>query len=317
VNRPELSVVLVTDRFATVRQVISRLRSHASRGRIEIVLVHPAGRSLEPEAGALEGFAAVRCVEVEAISPLGRARAKGIHAATAPLVVVGETHSFPREGWAEALIAAHAEPWAVVVPGFGNANPESALSWAAFLRDYGAWAECLSPAEIGFLPPYNTAIKRDVLLGFGDRLALMVSQGDELASDLRSRGHRVWFEPAARIDHANVSQVGPWIRQRYVVGRVIASSRAARWSGFRRMLYICGSPLVPFVILARLAGSVRRVRRDRRLPLGTLPALVLGTVLSALGEMVTYAVGAAGDDVILRCDEYELHKLRYTSLPAS
>lgn len=314
-SEPRLSVVLVTDRFATVRQVISRLREQEARAQIEIVLVVPAGQPLVTDPSALEGFAGVRHVEVGSITPLSLARAEGVRAATAPVVVIGETHSFPRPGWAEALIAAHAEPWAVVVPAFGNANPESALSWAAFLRDYGPWVEGLPAGEIGFMPPYNTATKRDVLLEFGERLELMVSQGDELAADLRARGHRTWFEPAARIDHANISRPGSWLAQRYLVGRAIAAGRAERWSWLRRLLYACGSPLIPAVILLRLARAVRQARRNRRMPPGTIPALVVGTFVAAFGEMVTYALGSS-PDLKLRNDEYELYKLRYTSLPA-
>src|SRR5262245_4657222 len=235
---PCLSVVLVTDHYRTIRRVISLLRAQRARSQMEIVVVVPAGQPLTSDAG-LDGFGGVRCVEVSSIIPLGPARAAGVRAATAPVVVIGETHSFPQAGWAEALIEAHTRPWAVVVPAFSNANPDSALSWAAFLRDYGPWVDGLPAGEIDFLPPYNTATKREVLLGFGDRLERMVAQGDELSTALRSAGHRVWFEPAARIEHANVARPWSWVVQRYLVGRVIASGRAERWSRSQRLLYAC------------------------------------------------------------------------------
>ena len=39
-----------------------------------------------------------------------------------------------------------------------------------FLRDYGVWMEGLPARPTERVPPYNTAVKREVLLGFGDRL---------------------------------------------------------------------------------------------------------------------------------------------------
>ena len=311
--RPAMSVILVTDRYETVRQVIARLRQQTVRHQLEIVIVTSSSGSRDWDPAALSGFAGVRLVELPSILPLGAARAAGVIQAGAPVVAIGETHSFPHPGWGEALIRAHSQPWAVVVPAFGNANPEGALSWAAFLRDYGRWEEGLPPGEVDFMPPYNTATKREVLLGFGDRLERMLEHGDELAQDLVTGGHRTYFEPAARIDHANVSRPAAWLKQRFCVGRVLAANRAKRWSMLRRLLYACGSPLIPAVVLSRLAGPVLLALRNQKLPAGTLPALVLETVASAAGEMLTYVTGA-GRGPRLRCDEYELHKLRYTAL---
>ena len=309
-----LSIILVTDRYRTIRPVLARLRAQAARPQLEIVLVIPEGHAFEPEPGTLEGFGGVRCVEVPAIVPLAAARVAGIHAATAPVVVIGETHSFPLAGWAEALIEAHAGPWAVVVPGFVNANPESALSWAAFIRDYGLWVEGLPAGPLGAIPAYNIAVKRDVLLALDGRLEEMISHGDVLLESLRAAGHRACFHPAAAIEHANVSRPRAWLAQRFVTGRVLGASRARRWSAARRLLYLCGSPLIPAVILRRLSAPVRQVLRSRRVPAGTLPALALGAVASAAGETVSYLLGG-GPELVRRSDEYELFKLRYTALP--
>ena len=311
--QPAMSIILVTDRYETIRQVVAQLRQQTVRDQLEIIIVTSSIASLDQDAAALSVFAGVRLVEVPSILPLGAARAAGVRHAGAPVVVIGETHSFPQAGWGEALIRAHSKPWAVVVPAFGNANPDGALSWAAFLRDYGRWEAGLPPGEIDFMPPYNTATKREVLLGFGDRLERMVAHGDELARDLGTGGHRTYFEPAARIDHANVSRPIDWLKQRFYVGRVLAAHRAERWSRLRRLLYACGAPLIPAVVLSRLASPVLLAWRNQKLPAGTLLALVLEAIASAAGEMVTYAAGA-GAGIRLRSDEYELHKLRYTAL---
>jgi hypothetical protein len=311
---PQMSVILVTDRYQTIREVMAHLRDQTVRDRLEIVIVAPAGQPLDLDPGALDCFASVCHVEVDSILPLAQPRAAGVRVARAPVIVIGETHAYPHPGWAEALIKAHAQPWAVVVPAFGNANPEGALSWAAFLRDYGRWVDGLPAGEIDFMPPYNTATKREVLLQFGGRLDHMVSQGDELGTSLRARGYRTYFEPAAKIDHANVARPMDWLVQRFLSGRVLAAGRAERWSRARRAVYTCGAPLIPAVVLSRLVAAVRQMKRSRRLPMGTLLAMVVGAVASAAGEMVTYAAGA-GRSVWLRSDEYELHKVRYTYLP--
>lgn len=310
---PALSVVLATDTYATILPVIERFRQQTIRERLEIVLVVPEREAASTEILDLSEFAAVRVVAVEGIVPLAAARGEGVRAATAPLVFLGETHSFPRDDLAEALVRAHASPWAVVVPAFENANPDGALSWAAFLFDYGLWAEGRPPGEIDRMPGYNVAYRRSVLLKLGNRLERVLAQGDELVIALRAQEQHAYFEPRARIEHANISYFAPWVRQRFLVGRVIGSTRGARWGPFRRLVYVCGSPLIPAVLLFRMIGPVRWTGRRRRLPAGTMPAMILGSVLKAAGEMVGYARGESAS-AGRRVDEYEVQKISHTSL---
>ena len=91
-----------------------------------------------------------------------------------------------------------------VVPGFGNANPGSALSWAAFLGDYGAWLSVSPPCELTWAPTYNTAYKRAALLAL-EPLETMLTTGDGLIVGLRASGGRFAFEPSARVRHVNVA----------------------------------------------------------------------------------------------------------------
>src|SRR6476469_6688062 len=105
--RPELSVILVTDRYETIRKVISHLRQQTVRDKLEIVIVAPKGQALEFEPFAFQEFAAVRLIEADSVLPLAEPRAAGVRVASAPIVVIGETHAYPHPEWAEALIKAH------------------------------------------------------------------------------------------------------------------------------------------------------------------------------------------------------------------
>ncbi len=223
---------------------------------------------------------------------------------------MGETHTYPEEGWAESLIDAHTDDWAAVVPGFGNANPSGALSWAGFLSDYGAWLALLQPRELTMIPTYNTAYKRAALLELGPRLDHLLTTGDELIDGLRAAGQRFVFHPSARIDHANVARPQDWLAERYLAGLLTAHSRMERWSWGRRLVYAAGSPLIPVVVLSRVARGVDTARRTYTLPLAVYPALVLGAVLGAAGELVGYLGGpVAWAD--RRMTDYEIHRHRY------
>ena len=63
------------------------------------------------------------------------------------------------------------QPWTAVVPAIGNANPTGAVSWAAYLFDYGSWGLDRPAGEMSDPLIYNTAYRRAALLELGDQLA--------------------------------------------------------------------------------------------------------------------------------------------------
>ena len=70
----------------------------------------------------LSAFGAARVVHVPAPFSLAGARAAGVRAAAAPVVFIGETHSFPRPGMLSAMLAAFTDERCVaVVPAITNA----------------------------------------------------------------------------------------------------------------------------------------------------------------------------------------------------
>jgi hypothetical protein len=310
---PGLSVVLVTDHFRTIAHVVRRLSDQTAREQVEVVIVCPSVQALEADEQALRGFASIVTVETGTIHPMSNARAAGVRAATAPIVFVGETHSFPGPDFVSSLIVRHAEPWDVVVPGFDNANLDGPLSWAAFLLDYGNWLRHLPEGEVSFAPTWNVSYKREALLDLGAGLDTALTNGDELATAFRLRNRKIYFQPAARLDHANVSRnLKLWIDERYLSGLLVGSYRRNRWSMYRRVLYAFASPLIPVVLLRRTAGPVRVALRHKRLPPLTIPALVAGAVVRTVGEVVGYLAGARAHEVD-RMEEYELHKVKYTA----
>jgi hypothetical protein len=310
---PRLSVVLVTDHFRTLERVVRQFGDQTVRQQVELVFVCPSVQALHADQQALAGFASVVTVEVGAIHPMPNARAAGVRAATAPLIFIGETHSFPSPEFVASVLVRHSGPWDVVVPGLDNANSDGPLSWAAFLLDYGYWLRHLPEGEVRSAPAWNVAYKREALLELGAGLGTALTSGDELLTAFRARGRTFYFQPSARLDHANVSRnLTQWADERYLSGLLVGANRRDRWPAIRSILYALASPLIPVVILYRTARSVRVAIRNRRLPPMTIPALVAGAVVRTVGEVVGYLAGARADEE-RRMEEYELHKVEYTA----
>jgi hypothetical protein len=306
-----MSVVLPTDTFETIRPVLDRLLRQTVKHQLEVVLVAPSAEAVNAALAYREQFAGLQIVTMRSIRPLGRARAAGARAAKAPLVFIGETHAYPHRRFAEMMIRAHAGPWAAVTPAFLNGNdPKGAFSWSAFLIHYGRWAEGLPAGEIAEAPSHDVVFKREMLLELGDKLETAFDFGDEMPIWMRTRGHRVYFEPAGRIDHVNVSRPNAWARERFVLGAVIAALRARGWSKARRLAYVGGAVLIPVVLMWRIVPGVRRTIQHLRLPWTTLPLIVLGLVMQAAGELAGYA-GVSVDAAEREMHDYEVNRLAY------
>lgn len=308
-NEPELSLILATDTYATIRAVVERCRKQTARDRIELVLVAPSAGAVSEVLAYRGEFAAIKIVE-DPVDDLSTARAVGIRAASAPIVFVGETHSYPHPRCAEAVLESFSGPWSSVAAALDNANPNGTWSWASFLSDYGRWADVLPAGEIAEAPLYNAGYRRPVLLQLGDGLARALTPSGDLALTLRAGGHRIFFQPEARLDHANVARPWDFVRQRFVNGLVLAAHRARPWPVSKRLVYIAGSFLIPVVLIWRILPGVWGTVRRKRLPLATIPAIVAGMIIKSAGELAGYA-GAPAESADRWVLEFEVHKMLY------
>lgn len=306
----QLSYVVVTDTFATIRDVVRAVRASSIAGGVELVLVCPSERELGLDPAETTGIGAVRVIEFGAIIPLSPARAAGIRAATCALVFVGETHSFPVVDCLEALVAAHRSgDYAAVTPVIENANPQTALSWAGLMLTYRHWLEPAAREDIDVLSTYNACFRRDLLLRFGDRLTAMLDYGSGLDAELRAGGGHFLIEPAARLMHLNVAALSGWLPERFLSGRFWGTARSRHWSLARRLAYVLGAPLIPIMIASRAIRSRQWTHHREQMPRGTLAAVILSAVATAAGELTAYVAGGGKTQIWLA--EYELHRARY------
>jgi hypothetical protein len=291
---PQLSVILVTpDQGQALSHTVQSLSKQTIANRLEIVIVAPCSDRLALSPGEFDSFAQLRTVSVGEMHSVGAAYAAGVHSATAPVVALGEDHSFPHPDWAERLVSAHQQSWAAVGPQVCNANPGSSIATADFLIAYGPWSESARSGEVEHLPGHNSSYKRDLLLEYGDSLPGMLEAESVLHWQLRRNGHKLYLETAAKTSHVNISRLVSWASAQYHAGRMFAAFRARNedWSFVRRAGFTLAGPLIPWVRLQRILRQRLGLPTAASLFPFLLPALSFGLVLDGLGQMVGYAMG--------------------------
>ena len=305
--KPRISVILPTDTVATIRPVLDHLRNLALGDEVELVVVIPHGEA------ALLDHDPVTIVPVKSVYPLSEARAAGVHAAASQFVFMGETHSFPRAGMFHAIAAAHDDGATIVVPSLENENPGGLVSWAGFLNGYASWAQGRERGEIDSAPLFNVSYRKSFLLGFGESLDRVLLIREDIKRRVAAANGTIFFEPAAKIGHVNISRARDWIPQRVVAGRTIGSVRSASWPARRRFVYALAFPLIPVVLLRKHWRGITRTIRENRVSRYVLPVLVVGMFFQAWGEMLGYLLGES-PRASRSYDEYEVRQLTYAGM---
>lgn len=291
-STPRLAYILATDTCATLRPVVARLLSQRDPSRLELIVVANRGGLAGIDAPELKAFGRVQGIEVESTVQMYAARAAGIRAATAPIVFIGETHSFPCEGWLDALLEALNGPFPILLPSITNACPKSLIGWATYLLDYSRLRPELPRGEVHSGLGHNTAYPTALLLALGDRLDLALDHYEErLLSDLQTEKPRIGFEPRVRLLHVGVTLFLPALEERVLLGLLTGASRARRWPMHRRLLYFLASPLIAGVLFVRELPGARTAIAAGQTSIAVLPVMLLLCLLKAVGEAWGYLFG--------------------------
>lgn len=309
-TEPVLSVVIIAPKgYALLRCSVAHYREQCGAEGIEVVITVPRGAELRVVDTDFDGLHGYRVVEVAEGASIGDARAAGVRASRAAVVVFGEDHSYPEPGWAAALIKRHLDGYAAVGPAIANANSGSATSWAQLFMTYGGWVAPAAAGEPQDLPGHNSSYKREALLPYGDELAVKLRRETLLHTDLLRRGERLFLEPRAVTRHVNVSSPYWIVVDHVVTSRLQAAARALdeRWGRGRRLGHAVAQL---WCFLPRLAWSVKKMKRagqGRRLA-RVWPVMAVATAAGCVGEALGAVAGPGSERLV---DSFEFDRGRF------
>ena len=309
-GEPRLSVIMVVGECRDRAQhALDRLCAQTALDALQIVVVDVAPR--EARVLAAPADAPVEIVAAHGVDNWADARRVGLERAAAPVVAFVEEHCFTEPGWAEALLEAHEGPWAGVGYGFRNANPETYVSRAAMLTDYGLWLDPVPRGPTSFLPGNNVSYKREAFLSLGDRLESALATDFVAHEAFRERGLPMFLESRAVARHMNFPTFWETGYTNYVWCRAMAAqrARAAGWSPLRRVLQAAVTPATaPVYRIARLARTLGRRRPLWGSFATSLPVLLGVGLWAGLGEAAGYLVGSGSSERQLKRWELDVER---------
>jgi hypothetical protein len=208
---------------------------------------------------------------------------EGLEATDRPVVGFSTTAMCPASGWRQAMLERLESTGAAVVGGSIRPQADDPVSKAIFLLRYINYLPPLIDPARAEPPGDNAVYRRDRLEG----LESLWKEGFwevEIHRALRARGERTAMADEGVVEHHGEGRLFRLIPNRYAHARRYGASRARALGPLQRLMRIAAAPLVPLVLLGRIALGLRS-RGQSLVPwLPALPALLALLAAWSLGE---------------------------------
>jgi len=286
-----LSVVIASYRAqGTIEACLGSLEKQ-SRRVFEIIVVD-SGLDGTAEIVA-RNFPHVRLLASAERKYPGDARNIGVRHSSGEIIAFLDADCVADVNWAREILLAHQEPDPVVGGAIDNANPESYVGWAAYFCALSQWMPGGEPRHMTEVPTGCLSLKRWAFERFGPFLEGTYCSDTAFNWRAGPDGFPPLFCPSIRVFHMNFSKLSRFLPKQVMHGRAFATvrMREQRLPRWKTAVLGLGSPLLPFLLFARILERVLRNRRYLRRFVTASPMVLLGLAAWSWGECAGYWTG--------------------------
>jgi hypothetical protein len=296
-----LSVIItVVGEPPLLRRCLARLTPQVKGRPIEVIV--PYDRSAAGAAALQEEFPDVVFADMGEVATkrrpgtkaaaheiYDRRRAFALNMARGEILALLDDSAAPDPDWCDRVLEAHQLPHGVI-GGCVEYEGRGVLDWAVFLQDFGRYQRPLTEGPAASLTDINVSYKRQALFAVRP---VWHSRYSELPvhSSLARQGVTLWQRPQIVVRQGR-GPLGFWttLGERYSWGKLFGSVRARELSFFGRLFYIVLSPVLPLLLVTRMAKKSLPTGRCGRFLLA-LPYLLCLTTAWCVGEFMGYLTG--------------------------
>lgn len=225
-------------------------------------------------------------------SPLDLA-ARALAAARGDVILLTEDHCVPDSEWVRSLTGTIQRNGSAVGGAVDPLDPEimTAFDWAFYYVDFYKYQAPLTAGIAESLSVCNVAYRRSNIESLDEPWRTSFHE-TRIHIALAKQGAPLWMEPRARVRAGRRVDRSDALRERYSFGRYYAFRRIERHESARLWLAL-GSPLLPLVLVGRMARAAARDDRTARRFLRSLPDLAALVLAWSFGEALGYLTGRA------------------------
>jgi glycosyltransferase involved in cell wall biosynthesis len=277
---------------------LSSLEGQARRLGAEVIVVACGPDAFAARIG--RAFPWVRLLHRRERETVPELRRRGVLEARGQIVAIIEEHCVAEPNWLEVALGGLEDGRYGAVGGPVVDNGYRRLrDWVVYFCEYNGYLPPFAPGETQVLNGANIAYRRQLLL----RHQHLLGQGyweATLHPELLAQGVKFGSLPQMWVRHCGPFDFGYYLRQRYWFSRAFAGARAQKLPASRRAAYVAAAPVIPALLLARMASRVfaKRCRVGRFL--ASSPLIAVALLAYVAGEWVGYLAGPG--DALLKVE---------------
>jgi len=216
-------------------------------------------------------------------------RCLGIQQSRAEVVAVIEEHCIAAPDWIQSILT-EIQPGDAAVGGpVVDSKYQRIQDWVVYFSEYHNY---LPPWQAGpryLLNGVNIAYNRELLVKHLD----LLSQGYwEVVLHPALSGDGVFRAiPGMKVYHRGPFEYRYYLEQRYLLSRVWGGTQRQNVNPIKRLGYLILAPIIPLLLLIRMANRVMKSKNYLSKFIFSLPLLVPVVIAYTVGEWTGYLVG--------------------------
>jgi glycosyltransferase involved in cell wall biosynthesis len=296
-HNPAISVVIASIVGAPfIDECLDSLELQAGKCGAEVIVV--ACGTAEFADRIANKFPWVRVIHSAERETVPDLRRHGVESSSGEVVAIIEEHCVAVADWLEQALKAHAGGDFGVVGGPVAPDGYARLrDWVVYFCEYNNYLPPWQEGGAHELGSANIAYSRAVLLKYKGQLGAGYWEAS-LHPRLWADGVKFHAAAAMVVRHRGPFNYRYYLKQRYWFSRAFAGAR--RLAVPRRAAYLLASPLLPFLLLARMALRVRNKHCHIGKFILSLPLLMPVLIVYVAGEFMGYLVGPG--DALLKVE---------------
>jgi len=295
-ERPLISIVIASvNGMPFIGECLDALTRQEGNIRYQVLVVDRCGEKTRDEIREKFPQPEIELIAIEGEPSIPKLRAIGMAHAQGQMVAILEDHCNVPPTWFQTIARLHAAGHQVMGGPVENGAVDRIVDWAVFFCEYARFMPPVASGVVSEIPGNCAVYDREALERIGPELREEVWESF-IHARLKEEGVSFFCDPAMTVSHKKEFGFGYFMSQRYHYSRSFAAMRMATAPFMRRLTYACATPLLPFLLFARMAATIwRKQRRLREFVLAT-PIIGVFLLSWAWGEAIGALFGA-GDSL--------------------
>jgi len=285
----EISIVVAVLKGGTILgSCLAALEAQISGIAAEILIVD--GTKSGIVAGCSPGSGATRILRLPAQPEVPVLWQAGINASRGAVIALLVDSCIPGREWVQQILRAHQADCAVIGGAIDLAPTLGTVDSAIYFCRYSHYMLPFTAASLDDLPGNNCSYKRAALAGLQDEMADGFWE-TFVHRSMRARGDRLLCLPDILVHYVGSASGVSFLRVRFRHGCKFAARRAKELNSWQRTVRALAFPVVPFVMLSKIATRVWEKPRYRATFFSCAPLLLAFLTAWSMGECVGYILG--------------------------